>query len=508
MSKRHANIPSFPFLKDLNIDLEARQKLSINLARIYSGSSDIIETPMCREHSAIKVLSKWDKVFQDNISSMNDVLLKLEELQKSKIGPRSISKPWKERREGTYAYFEGNKVNYDLLDATPEATRDKGILRPISVDNATKLMKNSTNSGLPFYTRKGLVKDRVLARFEHFLKRMDPCVLFTRTQEQGKTRDVWGYPIADSINEMRYYSPLLAYQRKLKWRSSLNGPEYVNMRLTHIIDEARRLGLELVSIDFSSYDRSVKLKFQQKISEYYKYLFQVNYSMDIDKMTIRKGTIELVTPDGILKGNHGLPSGATLTNEDGSVGQFIISRKSNCTVDGLFDIQGDDGVYAIASDKVKSFMNCFKKYGFDVNEDKSYRSSDYLVYLQNLYHIDYRRNGVITGIYPIYRALNRLLYQERWSNFEEFGIKGIDYYSIRAICILENCKYHPLFEELVKFVIKYDKYSLDYSNEGLSQYVKMISQTSGIEGILINQYGDNIKGIGNFETVKLINKLK
>lgn len=507
MSKRYANIPSFPFLKDLNIDLEARQKLSINLARIYSGSSDIIETPMCRDHGNERILSEWNKVFQDNKSSMNDVLLKLEELQLSKIGPRSISKPWSYRRSGIKEYYEDTHINYDLLDATPEATRDKGILRPISVENATKLMKNSTNSGLPFYTRKGLVKDRILARFEYYLKRMDPCVLFTRTQEQEKTRDVWGYPMADSINEMRFYAPLLAYQRKLSWRSSLNGPEFVNRRLTYIIFTAIKLGLDLISIDFSKYDRSVKFKYQVKISQYYKYLFQKFSHSEIDYITKRKGSIGLVTPDGIFKGEHALPSGATLTNEDGSVGQFIIARDSKCIVDDLFDTQGDDGCYAIRKDRVKLFINWFKKYGFDVNEDKSYVSSNYVVYLQNLYHVDYQQNGVITGIYPVYRALNRLLYQERWSNFEDYSIAGKDYFSIRAICILENCKYHPLFEKLVRFVLSYDKYKLAYSNSGLTQYIKMISQTSGIEGILVNQYGDNLKGINDFETVKLIRSL-
>jgi len=506
-ANRHADRPYFPFLDKLDIDQDVKSRLSINLANVYSGNSDVLLTPMAREHGASAILSSWDKVFQENKQVMNDVLLNLEENQSSKTGPRSISKPWSERKIGTRLYFEQTQVDYSSLDATPQALHDKGILRPISVAKAINFLKNNTNSGLPFYTRKGKVKDRVLARFEYYLNRNDPCVLFTRTQEQAKTRDVWGYPIADTLNEMRFYRPLLDYQKKLHWRSSLLGPDFVSKRMTYIINKAMSSNLDLISIDFSSYDRSIKRDLQLKISQYYKYLFQSQYHNEIDFIVNRKSTIGLVTPDGIYQGPHGIPSGSTFTNEDDSIAQRIISLKSGVVIGDLFDIQGDDGVYAVHSDKVISLFNVFNRYGVDANDEKSYRSKDYLIYLQNLYHKDYEKNGVIGGIYPVYRALNRILYQERWSNFEDYEMSGSDYYSIRTISILENCKHHPLFKELVKFVLKFDKYGLRPSQKGIRQYIKMLSESSGIEGILVNQYGDNIKGLRSFDTVKLIKEL-
>jgi len=507
MSKRNANTPNFPFLDNLDIDQDVKLRLSINLASIYSGNKEVLVSPIAKEHGADKILSEWNLVFNGNREIMNDVLIQIEESQQLKCGPRSISIPWSERWEQTRKYFDMSSVVYSALDATPEALRDRGILRPLSVANAVKLLKNNTNSGLPFYTRKGKVKDRLVKRFDHYLSRKDPCVLFTRTQEMRKTRDVWGYPCADTLNEMMFYKPILDYQKRLNWRSALIGPDAVNKSLTRMIIEARSRGLYLISVDFSSYDRSLKQDLQYKIMEYYKYLYQDKEHSRLDYICDRKSTIGLVTPDGVMKGPHGEPSGSTFTNEDDSIGQFIISRDSGALVNGLFNIQGDDGVYAIHEDKIQSFFNSFKRYGLELNVDKSDKSLDYLIYLQNLYHVDYMKNGVIGGIYPTFRALNRILYQERWSNFEDYDIEGSDYYSIRAISILENCKHHPLFEKLVRFIIKYDKFSLRTSQKGIRNYVKMVSESSGIEGVLYNQYGDNIKGINNFDTVKLINRI-
>lgn len=506
-SKRNANTPYFPFLDNLDIDQDVKSRLSINLANIYSGNNEVLVSPIAKEHGAENILSEWSKVFNGNREIMNDTLIKIEESQQLKCGPRSISIPWKERWEQTREYFDTSTVVYDSLDATPEALRSKGRLRPLDAAKAANFLKNSTNSGLPFYTKKGKVKDRLVKRFDYYLNRKDPCVLFTRTQEMRKTRDVWGYPMADTLNEMKFYRPVLEYQKKIHWRTSLLGPDYVNKKLTHIILKARELGLNLISVDFSSYDRSLKRGLQFKIMEYYKFMFQEKYHSDLEYICNRKSTIGLVTPDGVMQGEHGEPSGSTFTNEDDSIGQFIISRDSGVLVSDLFDIQGDDGVYAIHDDKLPSFFGSFKRYGFIVNEDKSDKSYDYLVYLQNLYHIDYMKNGVIGGIYPTFRALNRILYQERWSNFEDYDIEGSDYYAIRAISILENCKHHPLFEKLVRFVIKYDKYSLRTSQKGIRNYIKMISDSSGTEGILVNQYGDDIRGINRFETVKLIKRM-
>lgn len=496
-----AKIDRFPFLETLNLDQDVTDRLSEHLIRTDNGNDSIYTTPLGKDNDIDKLLTDFDKVFKEGSSKINDILYDLEMSNRSKFGPRSIAIPWKDREQSL-------NDSFDIIEilSTIDTYSGKGNLRPLSIAKALALLKNNTNSGLPFYTRKGKVKNRVSDSFDSLLKRKDPCILFTRTQEQKKTRNVWGYPMADTLNEMTYYSPLLAYQRKLAYRSALISPEAVSQSLTRLILDKDKDEI-IYSVDFASYDTSVGPKLQEVAFSYIKSLFQPSFHSDIDYIKDRFKSIAIVTPSGIRSGDHGVPSGSTFTNEVDSICQVSISKTLSYIKDESFQVQGDDGVYRIPKDKVDELSSKFESFGLKVNKDKSYVSEAYAIYLQNLFHKDYVNNGLIGGIYPIYRALNRLVYQERWSDFEDFGITGKDYYSIRAISICENCKYHPLFKELVKFVVKHDKYSLDVSDQGIANYVRMMSNTYGAGEILNHQYGDNVSGIKSFETFKLIKEL-
>lgn len=503
------NFDDFPFLADLDVDNLVKSKLSLLLSSVVEGNDHVLMTPFGRSVKPDVILKEFDELFNSKYSTsiMTKSLYDLEITNKAKYGPRSIMSPWSERRESVYSYFKG-------VDSIPDLrvkihnSRHLNTLRPIGLAKAIKLLKNSTNSGLPFYTRKGDIKDMLLDDFDKYLRRNDPCVLFTRTQEGRKTRNVWGYPAALTALEMTYYSPLLDYQKRLTWRSALLGPDNVDHNITFLLKESLLKNRSLVSIDFSGYDASVKPKLQGYAFDYIKCLFQVDKHPELDYIRDRFSGIGLVTPEGILSGPHGVPSGSTFTNEVDSIVQYLVCIDSSFAFPENMQIQGDDGVYTVNRDKVDSIYSTFDKYGLIVNRDKSQVSESRCYYLQKLYDIDYLNGEYIGGIYPVYRALNRLVYQERWTDFEDFGIEGKDYYSIRAICILENCKHHPLFEEFVKFILKFDKYKLRYTQNGLNKYVSMLDQARGLSGLVTNQYGDDVGGIANFETVKLINSMR
>jgi hypothetical protein len=313
--------------------------------------------------------------------------------------------------------------------------------------------------------------------------------------------------MADTLLEMMYYSPLLEYQKRLPYRKALLGPSSVDIAMTELVLKAVKTKRWIFSSDISHYDADTKRTMQSLAFKYFKSLFQESSLGMLDYIEKRFLTIGLLTPYGILKGEHQIPSGSTFTNEVGSE-----SLKNNAiSVKGIieqeFQVQGDDGVFIGTTIQIEELKKRFRDSGYELNESKSDLSRNHAVYLQHLYHVDYLKDGLIGGIYPVYRALNKIIFQERWATFEDFGIKGIDYYSIRTICILENCKYHPLFKELVKFVFKHDKYSLDYSDQGLRKYVQMIFETSGAGEILKHQYGDDLNGFKSFETVKLIKEL-
>jgi len=489
------NPSGYPFLKDLDLDQDVIRRLSIHLDSLKVGNSEIYTSPLCKEVSPKSILDSFDNLFESNLKRMNRPLIDLELSNRSKFGPRSIALPWKDRLDSVKRYFEGRPFNFPSLPSVSQTDIDlRHNLRPISLENAVRLLKNSTNSGLPFYTRKSRVKDRLISNFFELSEREDPCILFTRTQESNKTRNVWGYPIVDTMMEQCYYSPILEYQKKLSWRSALRGPEEVDKEVTRLMDSAKLRGLSLISIDFTSFDASVSLELIHRSFEYFKLLFQPKFGDDLDLLKVRFATIPLLTPSGILEGCHGVPSGSTFTNEVDSLAQCFSARSSGLIEYRDFQIQGDDGLYILNKADVSKLYDSFKSSGLQVNESKSYVADDYCVYLQCLHHFDYRnaKTGIIGGIYPLYRALNRILYQERWSNFEDFGLKGSDYYSIRTISILENCRHHPLFKEFVKFVYQLDKYHLRFSQNSLVKYCEMLEQGPGTGGVLINQYGDSI----------------
>lgn len=479
----------YDFLDDLNLSDDVVQRLSLSLDRTVAGSDHVVLTPLGKSLDPKTILAGWDKIFNSPTRVIYDDLMELEQSNRSKYGPRSIAKPWLERKEGVKLGFEPEQ---NLSKAEPGARVMKKLtprLRPLSLGSASKYIKNSTNSGLPYFTRKGDVLGNTLNEYEALLSRNDPCCLFTRTQEDGKTRTVWGYPLADVLEEMCYYRPLLDYQRRLTWRQALVGPDAIDSSIKALVETARDKGLVLLSIDFSTFDQTVKRSLQGHAFNYIKSLFQSGGGSRLLRIQERFGTIGLVTPDGVWDSWHGVPSGSAFTNEVDSIAQYLIASDI-IDDDSLVAIQGDDGAYACTEAQADLLNDRFRSFGLSVNDEKSYRSNKSLVYLQKLFSHEAYSDGIIGGIYPTYRALSRLVYQERFTNFVDDDISGQDYYSIRAISILENCKYHPLFKELVGYVLSKDQYGLQYSRSGLAKYVKKLNDTSGLEGIIINQYGE------------------
>lgn len=492
----------FYFLKDLDVDKTVMNKLSLNLNRIVTGSNDVYLTPIGKDNDPDSLLKDLDDLLNNNSNLISDNLMELEQSNRSKYGPRSIAKSWVDRRDSLYDYFEHRKDDQNSALIRPKLSP---ILRPLSVKTASELLKRNTNSGLPFYTKKGLVIDQTVNEFSSLLSRQDPCVLFTRTQEGGKTRNVWGYPIADTLNEMRFYQPLLQYQSKLSWRKALLGPKFVDQAISEMFVRSNINEDSFISIDFSSFDATIGDNLQKASFNYIKDLYQNNTHDEIEYISRRFNTIGIITPDGVIEGHHGVPSGATFTNEVDSLAQFLIVN--NSSISCQFQIQGDDGAYVCKDEDVNSLMSSFKVSGLNVNKDKSHISKDFLVYLQRLYDRYYLKNGFVGGIYSLYRALDRIVYQERYSDFMDYSLKGKDYYSLRTLTILENCKYHPLFKEFVRYVYSKDKFKLNFTPDSTSNYIRMINSGSGTGGLLNNQYGDDIRGINSFESLKIIREM-
>jgi len=498
-------LKKFPFLKRLSIPDKTLQRMAIQLACTSKGNEQKCATPLAENAGTIELLFEWNQIFNRHLDKMNEPLLELERANAAKFGPRSISVPWSQRIAGMNLTFDSQDPNH-----VPKFTYVPGDneLVPVSLKQAFFELKLNTSAGLPYLKKKGKVKDELFADFNNVLKRKDPCVLYTRTTEMKKTRNVWGYPIADTVFEMMYYIPLLAYQ-KSKWnRAALISPDCTAQRITDMIINAMSSDRVLYSVDFAAYDASIKYQYIIKAFDYIKSLFCTDFAPFIDYICERMYTIGIVTPTGLRDGKHGVPSGSTFTNEVDSIVQFGIASLCSFIHEFECQIQGDDGVYMMSKEVIEQFEAVFKYAGLKLEKSKSIIAENYVIFCQNLYHIDYiNDNNFIGGIYPTYRALNRILFQERHVCFKKEGIDGSNYYSARCITILENCKHHPLHEELVRFVLSKDQYRLDISDDMLAKYCTLLNRNKTTVTNLNHQYGTMVEGIKGFKTYEIIKKV-
>lgn len=503
------NIDLAKVVESLNLSPTAGSKLTQILRRTVDGTEEVILNPIANEFTPDTILAGWSEIFSRNTSKMNEPLIVLEkDVNASKFGARSIAEPWSVRKANLLGSFIKEQGIPDLKIFALGASR----LRPLNISNAINFLKSGTNSGLPDIEKKVLIKPTLFSENLESLRSMvfEACILFTRTQEKRKTRNVWGYSVYLTLYEMMFYRPLLELQAKQSWRSALVSPEAVALGMTRLINQARQSDLKLLSIDFSLYDNTVKKKLQAYAFEMIALCFQPQFRFDVYRIRNIFNTIGVVTPEGILSGPHGIPSGSTFTNEVGSIIQFLIASQFSSGIEfvTLSQVQGDDGVYLVRV--ASTVMDFFRSFGLIVNDEKSYVATNWAVYLQSLYHSDYvDEKGIINGIYPTYRALNRIIYPERFEDFSKYEISGPDYFAIRTITILENCKYHPLFREFVSYVVKLDKYSLEFSDQGLAAFVKRTADKEG-KDVTFKEwtYGSDVKGIKSFVTYKLLQELR
>lgn len=497
-------LKKFSFLKKLDLTEKVLLSAANQLIKTKEGDSEVFKTPLAKLCDPIEVLVDWDEIFNANKHKMNTILLDLERSNRSKFGPRSIAVPWAERSQSLKESFTNQDDSHIPKFYQLHGEAD---LCAISIEEAAGKMKANTSAGFPFLQKKGKVIKTLLENFDYYLDREDPCALYTRTTEKKKTRNVWGYPFADTLFEMQFYAPLLVQQKKKSYRSALVSPDRVAESITDLILKARSSSRIIYSVDFTAFDASVKYQYIIKAFEYFSRCFAPQFESLIRFVGERFYTIPICTPVAVFRGKHGVPSGSTFTNEVDSVVQIGIALTNKFIKEHECQVQGDDGVYIMAPEDIMQFEQSFLYAGLKLNLEKSCKSSDYAMYCQNLFHIDYIVDGTIHGIYPTYRAINRILFQERFVNFSKAGIKGKDYYGIRCLSILENCKHHPLFEELVRFILKREKFSLDVSDDGLTRYCNALNLNYDTAINLNHQYGSNILGIRDFAAYKMVIKI-
>jgi hypothetical protein len=491
------------------LDPDAASRLSRNNERLVKGQDEDYQSPAMNHVTHGQIREFVENTFDSG--EYSEYMLDIEKANLAKLGPRSIAKPWSERRADLESYFTNEsvmseaefeeEVSRHIVDSQiPENLRHR--LRPVTASAAVEHLEPSTAGGLPFMQKKGILRKEGKAT-EAYVGKF-PCVIYTRTQEGGKTRNVMGVGISDVIREMRYHQAFLPIEKTYSWRTAIVSPSMVDQAISALL-RAKTDDDTIVCADFSQYDASVTPIKSGSAFAFIAAHFQRQYISELYDVYVRFATIPFYTPDGEYSGNHGVPSGSAFTNTIDSIAQHTAALRSGAAFSHE-QIQGDDGIYLVRTSDVDTLISGFIDSGFTVNESKSdFFTTQEGTYLQRYYHDRYRdtaNNHV--GVYSIARALLRLKHLERF--VEGIGIEeelsGSEYFTLRAISIMENCKHHPHFEDLVNFVRSHDKSDLAVVAKSIRKFEEHPSRRSRTNAVT-NQYGDQ-SGIESFETYKLL----
>lgn len=386
-----------------------------------------------------------------------------------------------------------------------------------SLDEAYKRSRKNTNLGLPYLTNKWdskVISDylgRAKALLEGRNVMVAPFTLFHRSQPRSRTewkdRVVWGSDHAETFAGLTVLGPVLSMLREIQGFEAWRGMDAVEVRAAQIF----AVNGIYVSTDFSGFDSTIHPGLMQSAFRVIDGLFDFKLEPAfLRRMFEYYTTGEIVTPEGILQGLHGLPSGVTWTNLIGTLLQIILLRLSTLEmgvdlekVDFMF--LGDDGVVRFENEsQARIHFEVCERYGLEVNESKSDMSDDSFSFLQRHFRKSLSSGNFCPGVYSVVRTLGRLLWTER-GGFkiddevlrENFVNYDAGFWILVAYMKLENCKRHPKFREIVEIAVKGDKFGLDPAKVGAR-----INYVSSIKGYDTSDATPRTSGLESFESVR------
>lgn len=461
------------------------QGLRAYFSNVVKGQSQVYNTPFAKGESTEDMLNAWDEVLV-SINNEWPSLYEFEMDMRSKVGPLSVMKPLCQRMDDIEAYYSGVKGDPEPISdraisaALSEWKRAKG-LHIRSQSKTLDIMKKSTNSGSPYFTkRRNVSMDTVPCTIEvanqtviQHLPRdsWNACaVLGWRGQEGGfskedvKQRVVWMFPFAVNVAELSVYQPLIESAQKFNINPAWVSMDSVDAQITHLFDTKGAKDC-IVCTDFTKFDQHFNPQLQAAAATMISELFKGSgpeFNRWLGEVFPVKYMIPLAYDYGKVRyGAHGMGSGSGGTNADETLAHKCLQYEAAQSQGKLLNPHsmclGDDGIMSYPGVRVDDVIDSYTKHGLEMNPEKQYVSDQDCVYLRRWHHARYRMEGRCVGVYSTMRALGRLRYLERYYDPEVWGPKAV---ALRQLSILENVKYHPLRNEFAEFCMKRDKFRL------------------------------------------------
>lgn len=474
--------------------------------RTVNGNQDDYRPPFWKGKSREEVLSMWQKVFDTlGVKDMYPSLYEYEMEMKGKVGAMSIQLPLKDRLKSIESYFTGVEGNPDpipqeAIDATITFFGKAKGIRLKSKRHTAADMRLSTNSGNPWFTKRRRVIEECLnstitvdadgvvwMNIEG--KRYQACaILGWRGQEGGinfddvKQRVIWMMSVLLNLYELQFYQPAIAAMQKHNLIPAYVSMDAVDRQVTKLFD-TKGADDEVICTDFSKFDQHFNVAMQEAAKSILKGLSTMDSNMEwwFDNIYPAKFSIPLVCSEDIMYcGPHGMGSGSGGTNFDECMAhkalQFDACQKNGTELNPYSMAYGDDGILTAPHLSVDDVIRAYESHGMEMNPEKQYVSKHDCVVLRRWHSDKYRdKDGIMIGVYATFRALGRLLAQERFYDPEEWGPEQV---TLRAWSIIENCNHSPYFEEFVQFVLKGDKYRLGLDLPGFIDNIDSVAKKS------------------------------
>ena len=464
--------------------------LMANNGRLAAGDLEEQRTPFFHEKDPVATLNGG--LLAIGGTAFDD----LESNELKKCGPFKRS-PYEKYKGNLYAYYPEQVGGVEVV--VPSApnrqrmlelavsdvadylrTRIRRIAIQTDLDAAYKSARKNTNLGLPYLSNRWTpdIIAEYLGRARRGLgggKVFYPFTLFHRSQPKGleswKDRVVWGSDHAETFMGLTVLKPILDVLSDI--------PEFAAWRGIDAVEEyaAQIFAVKgvLASTDFETFDATVDRMWMEAAVTLINACFGYNLGPRfLGNMITYYTEGEIVTPEGLISGRHGLPSGVTWTNLIGTFVQWLLLAIT-CRQIGrpLTNMRcmflGDDGVINFANDEeVRVHFEVARLMGLKVNDAKSSVSEDEFSFLQRHFRKANSTETFCPGVYSGLRTIGRLIWTER-GGFkiddevltDSFVKYDAGFWTLVAFMKLENCKRHPKFRELVEYVVRGDKFGLN-----------------------------------------------
>lgn len=494
--------------RNFDINMESyfkipNQGLSSYFGKVVEGQPNVYDTPFAKGESTKDLLGAWNEVLL-SIDDKWPSLYAFETDMASKVGPLSVMLPLEERMNDIEQYYKGILLPSAPIRETAEKLvisewRKASTLLLRSEERTVELMRKSTNSGSPYFTKKrnalletvpsdvGMSNDnttvyQVLPDFNG-----KACaILGWRGQEGGyskadvKQRVVWMFPFSVNIWELMFYQPAIEYAQRFGIVPAWIGNDEVDRVVTRMFDTKGEDDL-VVATDFTKFDQHFNSSLQSCAKTIISKILTDNRATHhwLTRIFPIKFMIPMCYNYGDFKfGAHGMGSGSGGTNFDETLAhramQYEAALNAGSKLNPNSQCLGDDGILTYPGITVEDVVESYTSHGLEMNAEKQYASTHDTVYLRRWHDKDYRVNGICVGVYSTMRALGRMRYLERYMNPEIWDAQAVE---LRWYSILNNLEYHPLKEQFVKFCMKRDKYELGRKIPGFLDNITSIAQS-------------------------------